>query len=263
MRGAAPLNSVAMTGTALITGAAKRIGRAIALELASAGFDIAVHYGAAATDAADLVREVEGAGRRAVSLEADLTDEDSVLDLIPKAMDALGPVTVLVNNASLFERDEALDVTRDVWDRQLAVNLRAPFVLMQQFARLLPAGREGAIVNMLDQRVWNLSPHFVTYTLSKSGLWTLTQTMALALAPRIRVNGVGPGPVLPNERQTPDQFQRHWSSLPLARQIQPEDVSRAVRFLVEARAVTGQMIAVDCGEHLAWVQPKRGVAPPE
>ncbi|HLG86588.1 MAG TPA: SDR family oxidoreductase, partial [Alphaproteobacteria bacterium] len=132
-----------------------------------------------------------------------------------------------------------------------------------QFAYLLPSDREGAIVNMLDQRVWNLSPHFVTYTLSKSGLWTLTQTMALALAPRIRVNGVGPGPVLPNERQSADQFRRHWSSLPLARQIQPEDVSGAVRYLVEARAVTGQMIAVDCGEHLAWVQPKRGVPPPE
>jgi NAD(P)-dependent dehydrogenase (short-subunit alcohol dehydrogenase family) len=252
-----------MTGTALITGAAKRIGRAIARELASAGYDIALHYGTSAADAADLVREIERLGRRAVSLEADLADEESVLALISEVTDALGPVTALVNNASLFERDEALDVTRDVWDRQMAINLRAPFVLMQQFARLLPSDREGAIVNMLDQRVWNLSPHFVTYTVSKSGLWTLTQTMALALAPRIRVNGVGPGPVLPNERQSPDQFRRHWSSLPLARQIQPEDVSRAVRYLVEARAVTGQMIAVDCGEHLAWVQPKRGVPPPE
>lgn len=252
-----------MTGTALITGAAKRIGRAIALELANAGCDIAIHHRGSDADAAAVAREVEARGRRAALIQADLEDEDSVLALLPKAIDALGPVTVLVNNASSFERDEALDVTRAVWDRQMAVNLRAPFLLMQQFARLLPADRDGAIVNMLDQRVWNLSPHFVTYTLSKAGLWTLTQTMSLALAPRIRVNGVGPGPVLPNERQTPDQFRRHWSSLPLARQIQSEDVARAVRYLVESPAVTGQMIAVDCGEHLAWVQPKRGVAPPE
>ena len=252
-----------MTGTALITGAAKRIGRAIALELVNAGYDIAVHYRGSDTDAAALAREIESRGRRAALVLGDLDDEDSVLALLPKAIDALGPVTALVNNASAFERDEALDVTRALWDRQLAVNLRAPFVLMQEFARMLPADREGAVVNMLDQRVWNLSPHFVTYTLSKTGLWTLTQTMALALAPRIRVNGVGPGPVLPNERQSSEQFRRHWSSLPLERQIQPDDVARAVRFLVEAPAVTGQMIAVDCGEHLAWVQPKRGVAPPE
>ena len=252
-----------MTGTALITGAAKRIGRAIALELARAGYDIAIHYRGSSTEAADLARAVEGQGRRAALLAADLMDEEAVLALLSQANAALGPVTALVNNASLFERDEALDATRDGWNRQMAVNLRAPFVLMQQFARLLPADRSGAIVNMADQRVWNLSPHFLTYTLSKSGLWTLTQTMALALAPRIRVNAVGPGPVLPNERQSPDQFRWHWSSLPLERQIQPEDVARAVRYLIEAPAVTGQMIAVDCGEHLAWVQPKRGVSPPE
>jgi NAD(P)-dependent dehydrogenase (short-subunit alcohol dehydrogenase family) len=145
----------------------------------------------------------------------------------------------------------------------MAVNLRAPFVLMQGFARLLPAQGEGAIVNLLDQRVWNLTPYFVSYTVSKAGLWTLTQTMALALAPRIRVNAVGPGPILPNDNQSAAQFRTHWSSLPLPRIIQPQEVARTVRFLIESPALTGQMIAVDGGEHLAWAQPKRGVVPPE
>jgi len=252
-----------MTGTALITGAAKRIGRAIALQLADLGYDIAIHCHAARDEATELGREIAGLGRRFALLPADLEDEAAVEALLPRATEALGPVTVLVNNASRFDRDEALDVTREGWDRQLAVNLRAPFVLMQQFARLLPPDRTGAIVNMLDQRVWNLTPHFTTYTLSKAGLWTLTQTMALALAPRIRVNGVGPGPTLPNERQSAAHFREHWGSLPLQRRIDVGDVARAVRFLVESPAVTGQMIAVDAGEHLAWVQPKRGVIPPE
>ena len=252
-----------MTETVLITGAAKRVGRVIALELAKAGCDIAIHFRDSRKDAEALAREVEALGRRAALIQADLEDEAAVESILPAATAALGPITALVNNASLFERDEALDVTRAGWDRQLAVNLRAPFVLMQQFARVLPADRGGAIVNVLDQRVWNLTPYFVSYTVSKAGLWTLTQTMALALAPRIRVNAVGPGPILPNDNQSEAQFKTHWSSLPLQRIIHPEDVARAVRFLIESPALTGQMIAVDGGEHLAWAQPKRGVVPPE
>ena len=252
-----------MTKTVLITGAAKRVGRAIALELARAGYDIAIHFRESGADAAALAREVEGAGRRAALVRADLEDEAAVEAMLPDAIAQLGPVTALVNNASLFVRDEVADVTREGWDRQLAVNLRAPFVLMQQFARLLPANAHGAIVNMLDQRVWNLTPHFVSYTVSKAGLWTLTQTMALALAPRIRVNGVGPGPILPNDNQSAEQFHTHWSSLPLQRKIDPAEVAHTVRFLLESPALTGQMIAVDGGEHLAWAQPKRGVIPPE
>jgi NAD(P)-dependent dehydrogenase (short-subunit alcohol dehydrogenase family) len=252
-----------MTHTALITGAAKRVGRLIALELAAHGYDIAVHYRGSAGEAASLAREIEGMGRRAALVDADLEDEGAVDSIVPRATEALGTVTALVNNASLFERDEALTVTRAEWDRQLAVNLRAPFVLMQAFARCLPEDLQGAIVNMVDQRVWNLTPHFVSYTVSKAALWTLTQTMALALAPRIRVNAIGPGPIMPNERQSDDQFRAHWSSLPLERKIDPVDVARAARFLIEAEAVTGQMIAVDAGEHLAWAQPKRGVVAPE
>jgi NAD(P)-dependent dehydrogenase (short-subunit alcohol dehydrogenase family) len=252
-----------MTQTVLITGAAKRVGRIIALELAAAGWDVAVHFHRSSDEAEAVAAEIGALGRRAALLSADLADEAAVEALLPRAAAALGPVTGLVNNASLFDRDEALDASRAGWDRQLAVNLRAPFVLMQGFARLLPADREGAIVNLLDQRVWNLTPHFVTYTLSKAGLWTLTQTMALALAPRIRVNGVGPGPIMPNERQSEEQFRVHWSSLPLEARIDPGDIGRTVRFLLESRSITGQMVAVDGGEHLAWAQPRRGVAPPE
>jgi NAD(P)-dependent dehydrogenase (short-subunit alcohol dehydrogenase family) len=252
-----------MIKTALITGAAKRVGRTIALELAQAGYDIAIHFRESSGDAAGLAREIEGLGRRAALVQADLEDETAVAALLPDATAQLGPVTALVNNASLFVRDEAMDVTREGWDRQMAVNLRAPFVLMQQFARLLPPDAPGTVVNMLDQRVWNYTPHFVSYTVSKAGLWTLTQTMALALAPRIRVNGVGPGPILPNDNQSAEQFHTHWSSLPLQRKIDPVEVARTVRFLLESPALTGQMIAVDGGEHMAWAQPKRGVVPPE
>jgi NAD(P)-dependent dehydrogenase (short-subunit alcohol dehydrogenase family) len=252
-----------MIKTALITGAAKRVGRAIALELAQEGYDIAIHFRESGGDAAALAREIEGLGRRTALVQADLEDEAAVEAMLPDAVAQLGPVTALVNNASLFVRDEALNVTREGWDRQLAVNLRAPFVLIQQFARALPQEASGAVVNMLDQRVWNFTPHFVSYTVSKAGLWTLTQTMALALAPRIRVNGVGPGPILPNDNQSAEQFHTHWSSLPLQRKIDPVEVARTVRFLIESPALTGQMIAVDGGEHLAWAQPKRGVVPPE
>ncbi len=252
-----------MIKTALITGAAKRVGRAIALDLAQAGYDIALHCRESAKEAEALAVEIRALGRRTAIVQADLEDEAAVETILPRAIDQLGPVTALVNNASLFVRDEAMDVTRAGWDRQLAVNLRAPFVLTQLFARLLPADADGVVINMLDQRVWNYTPHFVSYTVSKAGLWTLTQTMALALAPRIRVNGVGPGPILPNDNQSAAQFHTHWSSLPLQRKIDPADVARTVRFLVESPALTGQMIAVDGGEHLAWAQPKRGVVPPE
>jgi NAD(P)-dependent dehydrogenase (short-subunit alcohol dehydrogenase family) len=252
-----------MIKTALITGAAKRVGRAIALELARAGYDIAIHFRESGGDAAALAREIEGLGRRTALVQADLEDEAAVEAMLPAAIAQLGSVTALVNNASLFVRDEVIDVTREGWNRQLAVNLRAPFVLMQQFARLLPSDAHGAVVNMLDQRVWNFTPHFISYTVSKAGLWTLTQTMALALAPRIRVNGVGPGPILPNDNQSAEHFHTHWSSLPLQRKIDPDEVAQTVHFLIESPSLTGQMIAVDGGEHLAWAQPKRGVIPPE
>jgi NAD(P)-dependent dehydrogenase (short-subunit alcohol dehydrogenase family) len=247
-----------MKGAALVTGAAKRIGRAIALALADDGYDVAVHYGASKADAEAVVAAIEAKGRCAVALAADLSQETETQNLIGAAAKALGPVTCLVNNASRFERDEALSVSRASWDAHLETNLRAPFVLMQEFARLLPADRHGAIVNLVDERVWNLTPHFVSYTLSKAGLWTLTQVMAMALAPRIRVNGIGPGPTLPSPRQSAEQFARQQASVPLQHGATPEEIAAAVRFILASGAMTGQMIALDGGQHLGWAQPGAG-----
>jgi len=244
-----------MTGAALVTGAGKRIGRAIALALAEDGYDVAVHYGRSRVDAEDVARSIAKQGRRGVALQADLGKESETVALLQAAAKALGPITCLVNNASVFERDEALTVTRASWDAHLETNLRAPFVLMQEFARALPADRTGAIVNILDERVWNLTPHFVSYTLAKAGLWTLTQVMAMALAPRIRVNGIGPGPTLPSPRQSAEQFARQSAAVPLKHGATAEEIAAAVRFVVGAPSLTGQMIALDGGQHLGWAQP--------
>ncbi|HEX4192043.1 MAG TPA: SDR family oxidoreductase [Stellaceae bacterium] len=248
-----------MKGAALVTGAAKRLGRATALALADDGYDVAVHYGSSKAEADAVVAAITGKGRRAVALAADLADETATQKLAAAATKALGPLTCLVNNASLFERDEALTVTRESWDAHFETNLRAPFVLMQEFARQLPAEANGAIVNILDERVWNLTPHFVSYTLTKSGLWTLTQVMALALAPRIRVNGIGPGPTLPSPRQSDEQFAKQQASVPLQHGATPEEIAAAVRFILASSSMTGQMIALDGGQHLGWAQPGQTV----
>jgi NAD(P)-dependent dehydrogenase (short-subunit alcohol dehydrogenase family) len=240
--------------TALVTGAARRLGRAMALSLAKAGYAVAIHHHRSHEEAEDLVAQIVKDGGNAVALSADLADETAVAALLPLAVNAVGPVGVLVNNASIFENDTAATVTRDSWDSHLAINLRAPFVLIQEFARLLPADSGGAVINMLDERVWNLTPYFVSYTVSKTALWTLTQTMALALAPRIRVNGIGPGPTMPSPRQTADQFNGRLHAMPLRRGTSPAEVAAALRFILEAPAMTGQMIALDGGEHLGWAQ---------
>ena len=173
------------------------------------------------------------------------------------------PVTCLVNNASVFECDSPETATKESWDLHMQVNLRAPFLLVQGFLRQLPAAASGNVINILDQRVLNVTPHFTSYTVSKAGLWTLTQTLAMALAPRIRVNGVGPGPTLPSKRQTDEQFIRQWSRTPLARQVMPEEISAAVRFLLSAPSVTGQMISVCAGQHLGWSRSDREEEPQE
>jgi NAD(P)-dependent dehydrogenase (short-subunit alcohol dehydrogenase family) len=201
-----------------------------------------------------VVGEIAAAGGRAVALDADLGREADSAALVGRAVAALGPLGALINNAAVFERDEALTATRESWDRHMEANLRAPFVLTQEFARQLPEPFAGCVINLLDQRVWNLTPHFTSYTLSKAGLWTLTQTLALALAPRIRVNGIGPGPTLPSPRQTDAQFARQSAATPLRRGATPEEIVAAVRFLLAAPSITGQMIAVDGGQHLGWAQ---------
>jgi NAD(P)-dependent dehydrogenase (short-subunit alcohol dehydrogenase family) len=248
---------------ALVTGAARRIGRAIALGLARDGWAVAVHYHGSSDDAAAVAAEIEAAGGRAATVQADLGDAGAVDGLLPAAAAALGPVTCLVNNASVFENDVIGTLTRDSWDRHLATNLWAPLALIQAFARALPDGAEGNVVNLLDQRVWKPTPYFLSYTVSKSALWTLTRTLALALAPRIRVNAVGPGPTLPSARQTQAQFERQWALMPLRRGTTPEEIADAVRYLIGARAVTGQMLALDGGQHLGWAQPGQQPPPEE
>jgi NAD(P)-dependent dehydrogenase (short-subunit alcohol dehydrogenase family) len=238
-----------------VTGAARRIGRALALGLAEAGYSVAVHHHSSQTAAEALVAEITQTGGKALALAADLSDETAVRKLLPDAAAVLGPIGVLVNNASIFENDTVTTATRESWDVHLGINLRAPFVLIQDFAAQLPGDSGGVVINLLDERVWNLTPYFVSYTVSKMGLWTLTRTMALALAPRIRVNAIGPGPTLPNLRQTPTQFLDRCRNMPLRRGTSPREVAAAMRFILEAPALTGQMIALDGGEHLGWAQP--------
>ena len=244
---------------ALVTGGGKRLGRAVVDALAGAGFDVAIHCRGSRAEAEAAAATLRGMGRRAVVLQADLGDEAAVRGLVPAAVAALGPLGVLVNNASVFERDEWDDATRSGWDAHMEPNLRAPFVLTQAFANALPAAAEGVVINLLDQRVWSLTPHFVSYTVSKAALWALTQQMALALAPRIRVNGIGPGPALPSPRQTPAQFARQCAGVPLGRGTDPHEVGRAVLMLLALPSVTGQMLALDGGQHLQWSPARDGV----
>jgi NAD(P)-dependent dehydrogenase (short-subunit alcohol dehydrogenase family) len=248
---------------ALVTGGAQRLGRAIALALAGAGFDIAVHCHASTDAAATTCADIARLGRRAVTLHADLSDEVQTTGLLAAASAALGPVGVLVNNASRFDRDEWHDATRASWDTHMEPNLRAPFVLIQHFAAALPAAAEGAVINLVDQRVWSITPHFVSYTLSKAGLWALTQSMALALAPRIRVNAIGPGPAVPSPRQSQAQFDRQSASVPLGHGTSPEEVGRAALAILSLPAMTGQMLALDGGQHLQWASSHSGRLPEE
>lgn len=236
---------------ALVTGAARRIGRAIALDLARQGWDVAVHANNSRDEADSLAREIEALGRRVVVLRAELTKEAEVSALLPAAIAALGPVGLLVNNASIFEQDDISCMDRAGWDRHMEANLRAPALLIQDFAAALPADAEGVVINIIDQRVLHPGPDFLSYTLSKSGLWTLTRTLALALAPRIRVNAIGPGPVLRSIHQTEAAFAAEVASVPLQRQTDLSEICRAIGFILSARSMTGQMIALDGGQHLS------------
>ncbi|HWK43853.1 MAG TPA: SDR family oxidoreductase [Stellaceae bacterium] len=252
--------SDAVPKVALVTGGAKRIGRTLALALARDGWSVAVHHNRSAEAAASVAAEIRDLGRQAVILQADLSDETEVAGLVPAAVEALGPLGCLINNASVFENDGIATADRASWDAHLNTNLRAPFVLIQEFARQLPETAEGVVLNLLDQRVWNLTPFFMSYTVSKAGLWTLTQTLALALAPRIRVNAIGPGPTLPSIHQTDEQFARQCAAMPLQRGTTPDEIADALRFILGARAMTGQMIALDGGQHLGWAQPGTGTS---
>ncbi len=240
--------------TVLITGAAKRIGKAIALGMAADGWRVVVHYGASREEAECLVKLIRGNGGTAFKIHADLSKEEQVGLLIPSAVKIAGPISCLINNASLFEEDSAQTASRKSWDAHMQINLRSPFVLIQALCDQLPEGFEGNVINIVDQRVQNLTPHFLSYTVSKAGLWTLTQTLALSLAPSIRVNAIGPGPVLANFRQTEEEFIKQWSSIPLGRSVNPLEIVDAIRFIINAPSMTGQLIVLDGGQHLGYSQ---------
>ena len=245
-------------GAALVTGAARRIGLRIATRLAEAGFDLALHASARskAGAEAEAARLAAAHGVRAVALTAELADPLACEALVRQAHEMLGPLRLLVNNAAIFEADsvEALDLA--LWERVFAVNLRAPVMLARDFAAQVEPGRDAAIVNLIDQRVLRPTPQFFSYTLAKSALWTATRTMAQAFAERgVRVNAVGPGPVLPNDTDGDAGFSIEVEGVPLHRAVDPDEIACAVLYLAEARAVTGQMIAVDAGQHLGWRTP--------
>ncbi len=244
--------------TALVTGAALRLGRAIALDLAKLGWRIGVHYQTSSAEAESLVEEIERLGSKAVALPADLTSEVELRRLVQSCAEELGPPTCLINNAARFEWDSIDTLDWAGWQAELDVNLRAPIFLTQEFARTLPKDASGCVINMIDQRVWRLTPEFFSYTIAKSALWTATRTLAQALAPRIRVNAIGPGPVLPSLRQSQADFERECRATPLGRAATVEEVCRALRFLLDSPSVTGQMIALDSGQHLAWDGPPGG-----
>ncbi|MCA0045381.1 SDR family oxidoreductase [Mesorhizobium sp. B283B1A] len=240
---------------ALVTGGAKRIGKAIVEDLAGHGFAVAIHSNRSHDEADALAAGINRSGGRAAVVAADLTDMDAVSDLVGQAEAALGPISLLVNNASLFVDDSVEDFDWQAWDGHFAIHVKTPALLARNFARALPEGREGLIVNIIDQRVWRPTPRYFSYALSKAALWTQTQMLAQALGPRIRVNAIGPGPTLKNLRQDDSDFDAQVAGLILKRGPELPEFGATIRYLWEARSVTGQMIALDGGQHLAWQTP--------
>ncbi len=253
---------------ALVTGGAKRLGRAMALSLAGRGHDVAIHYASSSREAETLAHEIECMGRRAVCLQADLLNEDALAPLVTQAAHALGgPLGVLINNASIFEEDSIATATRESWDRHMMSNLRAPFVLTQAFAAQCPAPlrdaagepvAQGLVVNMIDQKVRKLTPQHMTYTIAKMGLWAFTRMAAQELGPRVRVNAIGPGPTLQAADQPLDAYLNSRKSTVLERGANPDDITAALGFFLDAKTVTGQLLCIDGGEHLIWKSPDQG-----
>ena len=248
-------------GAALVTGGSRRLGKAMAVALAQRGFDVAIQYLNSRNEAEETVEDIRKIGRRAVSIRTDLTREHETAQLVERSARLLQcPLSVLVNNASAFDRDHLLTASRETWDLHMEINLRAPFLLTQKFARQAPAcGISGGepvaaavVVNMVDQRVLRPTSEFATYSISKMGLWDFTRTAALALAPEVRVNAIGPGPTLPSERQEEDHFARQRAGSVLRRGANPDDIALALNYILDAPALTGQLLCLDGGQHLAW-----------
>jgi len=256
---------MARAGVALVTGGARRLGREMALALAGRGYDIALHFAHANDAAKETAREIEALGVSARLFQADLTNEKQTQGLIPEVANAFDqPLSVLINNASIFEYDTLETATRKSWDRHMESNLRAPFVLTQAFAAQAPQAGIDAneepvaralVLNMIDQRIRKLTPEFMSYTIAKMGLWALTQTAARALAPRIRVNAIGPGPTLQGARQSAEHFANQRAATVLKRGANPRDIVAAMTYFLDAESVTGQILCVDGGQHLAWQTP--------
>jgi NAD(P)-dependent dehydrogenase (short-subunit alcohol dehydrogenase family) len=239
--------------TALVTGASRRIGAGIAKWLADHGTNVAVHHHDSDHEADAFCAELRKRGVSAIALKANLMDAGQAADLFSRAVDGLGPIELLVNNASVFEPDDAATFDENLWEKHFALHLKAPAILSAQMARQNLA--EGLIVNLIDQRVWKPTPKYYSYTISKSALWMATRTMAQTFAPTLRVNGIGPGPTLPNERQSADDFQSQVDGLILKRGPQLEEFGETIGWLWRAKSVTGQMIALDGGQHLGWETP--------
>jgi NAD(P)-dependent dehydrogenase (short-subunit alcohol dehydrogenase family) len=254
--------------SALVPGAARRIGRAIARDLADQGWNVAVHHHTSANEARLLVGEIEALGRRAVALQADLAKEAEAAALVPAASRRLGPISLLINSAAIFEHDLPRTADAASWQRHMAINLRAPLVLVQGLLAQLPTGRQGDtagagqgveanVINLIDQRVLNLTPHYTSYTVSKAGLWALTRHLALALAPQVRVNAIGPGVVLPPPGASEASIAAMRRAMPLRRGAGVDEICACVRFILATPSLTGQMIALDGGQHLGWLQPQQ------
>jgi NAD(P)-dependent dehydrogenase (short-subunit alcohol dehydrogenase family) len=235
---------------ALVTGSAKRIGRSIVEDLAAHGWAVAIHYHRSHDEASELLEKIALNGGKAACVQADLGDLGSIAGIVRDAAKALGPVTLLVNNASIFEKDTVGALDRDLWQRQMTVNLAAPIFLAEAFARQVPTGVDGNVINLLDQRIWRPTPTYFSYQLTKSALHTATETLALALGPNIRVNGIAPGPALPSVHQTPERYAKQLEALPLQHGPDLAEFGRTVRYIVENRSITGQVIALDGGQHL-------------
>lgn len=247
--------AITASRTVLITGASRRIGRALAVDFARRGWQVGLHYRGSRGEAESLAAQLRTLGIDAEALPADLAVTTEVDALVSRCRDALGAPICLINNASEFHVDSAMTMTPESWDVHLDVNLKAPVFLAQALLAHLPEAREGNVINIVDQRVWKPTPEFFSYTVSKAGLWAATRLLAQALAPRVRVNAIGPGPVLPSIHQRGEDFETEKRSTLLQRGTSPDEIAAAVRFILDAPAMTGQMIALDGGQHLTWSNP--------
>ena len=243
-------------GVAIVTGGSKRIGKSIVKKLSFLGWKVIIHYNSNKNDALSLQKEIQKKGGAASIIKANLNSSKATEELISKSEKKFGKLTLLVNNASIFENDSVHSLTIDTWDIHNNVNTKAPLLLSQSFAKLLPKKEPGVIINIIDQRVFSPRPDFISYSASKNSLFWLTKVLAQALSPKIRVCAIGPGPTLKGARQTDNDFKNQSQSVPLGNGSSPEDISQAIEFILNASSFTGQMITLDGGEHLDWIKPE-------